>query len=130
MEFQKEPVYKIRNRNLQRLPDVQQRTILAIKNWLKGRSWPNDVTIIWDHAQDPEADRAAEEPALYAGQKMRGRGRICRNGAVDALVRDETAMIVPLLVEYVPSLTPKEFWGIAGIAVDSDRHVPSNTTVS
>jgi hypothetical protein len=99
--------------------------IRAIKNHLLQQSWPSNLTILWDHDHDPESERKAEEPTLYTGEKNWGRGRPCRNGAVDVMVRDELARTVQLLVEVEPDLDPKKLWGDVGVAMDSDRHVPS-----
>ena len=109
----------------EKMPDVQRRMIRAIKNHLLKQPWPSNITILWDHDHDPESERKAEEPSLYTGEKNWGRGRPVRNGAVDVMVRDELARTVQLLVEVEPDLDPKKLWGDVGVAMDSDRHVPS-----
>jgi hypothetical protein len=123
-DFIVEPFSK---RSVKKLADIQQRTMIRrIKTLLLKQGWPSNLTVLWDHDHDPESDRKAEEPALYTGEKNRGRGSNCRNGAVDVMVRDELARTVQLLVEVEPNMEPKKLWGDVGVAIDSDRHVPSN----
>ena len=124
MDFKSEPTLIKRNCESECL-NVQRSLIRQIRKCLEALALPNH-TILWDHDHDSRAERPVEEPALYTGEKVRGHGRICRNGAVDIMVRNESAKTVQLLVEVEPLLEPKRLWGLVGFAADSDRHVPSN----
>ncbi len=125
MDFNSEPTVVLSNCEAEEWLNIQRSLIRQIRKCLEALALPNH-TILWDHDHDSRAYRPAEEPALYTGEKVRGQGRICRNGAVDVLMRIENPKTVPLLVEVEPVLEPKKLWGLVGFVADSDRHVPSN----